>query len=198
MINNNRDYRETKPLEPKDDYIIEGYCALFKPYLLMERDGLEYFEFIHPQALNGADMSDIVLQLDHIGKVYARTSNKSLQVTADSKGIFIRADLSKTESARQIYEEVSTGMLNKQSWAFTVEEEYYDSNTRTRNITKIKKIYDCAITAKPANPSTNLKAVERSSAQFLNGVIQKTQTELNERLKVEYLYLLKLQQTKGN
>ena len=34
------------------------------------------------------------------------------------------------------------GLVNKMSWAFTVKEDKYNRETRTRTILKIKKVYD--------------------------------------------------------
>ena len=43
----------------------------------------------------------------------ARQSNGSLIVEPDDIGLFTAADLSRTEAARQHYEEISTGMITK-------------------------------------------------------------------------------------
>lgn len=42
-------------------------------------------------------MSDVILQYDHNGRVFARTTNNTLVVEADDTGLFMAADLSKTE-----------------------------------------------------------------------------------------------------
>lgn len=38
-------------------------------------------------------MSDVILQYDHEGRVYARTSNGTLLIEPDEHGLFIAADL---------------------------------------------------------------------------------------------------------
>lgn len=80
------------------------------------------------------------MQYDHSGRVYARNSNNTLKLTADDKGLLIAADLSKTELARGLYEDINAGMITKMSWAFTVAEDSYDRNTHTRTILKIKGV----------------------------------------------------------
>lgn len=84
------------------DYYIEGYATTFDtPYVLYEfEDGDKYYEKIDRHALDGADLSDVIMQYDHSGRVYARNSNNTLKLTADDKGLLIAADLSKTELAR--------------------------------------------------------------------------------------------------
>ena len=84
------------------DYYIEGYATTFDtPYVLYEfEDGDKYYEKIDRHALDGADLSDVIMQYDHSGRVYERNSNNTLKLTADDKGLLIAADLSKTELAR--------------------------------------------------------------------------------------------------
>ena len=64
------------------------------------------------------------------------------------------------------------------SWAFTVAEEEYDKETRTRIIKRIKKVYDVSAVSIPANDGTII-----SARSFINGVIEKEQQELLERRK---------------
>ncbi len=148
----------------ESDYYIEGYATTFdKPYLLYEYDGVQFFECISRNALDGADLTDVIMQYDHKGKVLARISNKTLCLSPDNKGLFIYADLSKGAESRNMYEEIQNGLVTKMSWAFKVEKESYDKTTRTRYIEKIKKVYDVSAVSLPANEDTNINA--RSFAQ---------------------------------
>jgi HK97 family phage prohead protease len=159
------------------DFYVEGYATTFdKPYLLYEYDGIKYYEVIDRNALDGADMSDVIFQLNHEGKVYARQSNKSLILQPDNHGLFVCADLGKTASARGIFEEIQSELITKMSWAFTVAEESYNTETRTRTILKIKKIYDVSAVSIPANQDTEINA-----RSFIDGVIEKEKQELLER-----------------
>lgn len=143
---------------------VEGYATTFdQPYVLYEfEDGTKIYERIDSHALDGADMSDVIMQYDHEGRVFARQSNKTLQLVPDTKGLLIAADLSKTDLARGLYQDIDAGMITKMSWAFTVGEESYDKATRTRNILKIKKVYDVSAVSIPANDATAISA--RSAA----------------------------------
>lgn len=116
-----------------------------------------------PQKL--ADLSDVIMQYDHTGRVYARNSNNTLKLTADTKGLLIAADLSKTELARGLYEDISAGMITKMSWAFTVAEDSYDRVTHTRTILKIKKVYDVSAVSAPANDGTSIAARSYASGR---------------------------------
>ena len=168
------------------DYYVEGYATTFdEPYLLYEIDGIKYYEKIDRNALEGADISDVIMQYDHQGKVLARLSNGTLGIEPTEKGLFIYADLSKSQEARELYEEIKNGLVTKMSWAFTVADEEYDKETRTRIIKRIKKVYDVSAVSIPANDGTII-----SARSFINGVIEKEQQELLERRKKKIKLLI--------
>lgn len=141
------------------DFYVEGYATTFDiPYLLYEYGGVKYYERIDPHALDGADMSDVIMQYDHSGRVFARQSNKTLILIPDHKGLLVAADLGKTDLARGLYQDIDAGMITKMSWAFTISEDSYDRDTHTRSILKIKKVYDVSAVSIPANNDTEINA----------------------------------------
>lgn len=156
------------------DYYVEGYATTFdEPYILWEYDGIQYKEVIDRHALDSADMSDVIMQFDHTGRVFARTGNSNtLLIQPDDHGLFMAADLSKTEQARSMHEDIAAGLINKMSWAFTVQEDSYDRETHTRRILKIKKVYDVSAVSFPANPSTDI-----SARSWIDGVIEAEKAE---------------------
>ena len=179
-----REYRAMNPLtvhrraqDEEQNFHAEGYATTFDvPYLLYEFDGVKYFEQISGSALDGADLSDVVCRFDHEGHVYARTKNGTLTLTPDGHGLKIDADLSTTEAARQMHEEIRTGLIDKMSWAFTVAEDSYNTETRTRTILKIKKVYDVSPVTFPADADTDI-----SARSFVDGVIARETAERLER-----------------
>jgi len=146
----------TKRIE--STHYIEGYATTFSPYVLFEMDGIKYYEYIHPEALEGADMSNVIMQYDHHGRVLARNSNGTLIIEADDNGLFVCADLSKSAAAKELYQEIAAGLITKMSWAFTVEEESFNTETKTWTIRKIKKVYDVSAVSIPANEDTDITA----------------------------------------
>lgn len=157
------------------EFYVEGYATTFNdPYVLYEYDGVKYMEQIDRHALDEADMSDVIMQYDHTGRVLARNSNGSLLLEPNQHGLFIAADLSRSEPARNMYEEINAGLVNRMSWAFQVEKDAYDRATRTRTILKISKLYDVSAVSMPANPATEI-----SARSYFDGVIE---AERQERL----------------
>lgn len=141
------------------DFYVEGYATTFdSPYLLYEIEGTKFYERIDAHALDGADISDVIMQYDHEGRVFARQSNGSLILIPDHKGLLIAADLGRTDLARGLYQDIQQGMITKMSWAFTVKTDSYDRATHTRTILEIKKVYDVSAVSIPANSDTEISA----------------------------------------
>lgn len=160
------------------EFYVEGYASTFNdPYVLFEDwDGNEYREIISPDAFKDADMSDVIMQYDHEGKVLARMSNGTLIVEPDAHGLFIAADLSGSQAARDLYEEISNGLVTRMSWAFSVGADEYDRDSKTTTITRVKKVYDVSAVSLPADPNTEI-----SARNLLNGVIEQSRKELARR-----------------
>lgn len=159
----------------ESDYYVEGYASTFNdPYVLWEDpfDGTKYREIISPDAFAETDMSDIIMQFDHCGDVIARLSNGTLIVEPDEHGLFIAADLSKSEAARNRFEEIDNGLVTRMSWAFAIGASEYDRDTHTTTITRVKKVYDVSAVSLPADPNTEI-----SARNLLNGVIEQSHGE---------------------
>ena len=159
------------------DFYVEGFATTFdKPYELYEFDGIKYYEMIARDALIGADMSDVIFQYNHAGKVLARMSNNTLGLDPVDHGLLTFADLSKSRAAKDMYEEIDNGLITKMSWAFVVKEDSYDRDTHTRTILKIKKVYDVSAVSIPANADTDI-----SARSYFDGVIEREQKERLQR-----------------
>ena len=171
--------------EETPSYEVRGYASTFEPYYMMtDSDGTEYFEQIDPHAFDDADLSDVVFRIDHEGAVYARTSAGTVELWTDEHGLGNRADLSKTQKARDLYEDIKVGNYPKMSFAFTVAPsgDEFDWATHTRIIKRIAKVYDVSPVSFPANPTTELSV---STRNYFNGVIEMERAERLEREKRE-------------
>lgn len=171
---NEREYRridianlETRKGEAEDEYIVEGYATTFgNEYLLWDDGEFKVVESIDPGAFEKTDMTDVIMQYDHQGRVFARNRNKTLELSVDDHGLKIRANLGGTEIGRQLYEEISGGYTDRMSWGFTVakderkEENDKEANKTTihRLITAVSKIYDVSAVSLPANDATVISA----------------------------------------
>lgn len=181
-MKNSREHRSASIVDNNQNYVVEGYAALFDPYVIYESEGRKIYEKFEKSAFENADMSDVIFQYDHRGKVFARVSNKTLVLETDDIGLKFIADLGSSEASKEMYQEIKAGLVTKMSWAFKVDSDYFDSKTDTRVITKISKIYDVSCVSIPANDKTYINA-----RSYFNGVIEIERQELleRERLKLE-------------
>lgn len=172
---------------------VEGYAARYEPYLLYDDgDWGRTFERFDPNCFAETDMSDVILQYDHQGRVYARTTNGTLIVRADGDGLFMAADLDRTDGARELYEDIAAGMITKMSWRFTPGDYYVERTEGSKDVTivhtRVKKIYDVSAVSIPANNNTEINA--RGWCDGVIAAAARSEAELDERrrrlrLKIE-------------
>ena len=188
-MKSDREYRniQVQDLETRSaedgGMFVEGYATTFnQPYRLCGDEQITVNEQIDRGAFAETDMSDVIMQYDHQGRVFARMSNGTLQLSQDDHGLKILADLGGTEIGRQLFEEIRGGYTNKMSFGFTVPEGG-DVRTRSkgedghitilRTITKIGKLYDVSAVSLPANDATEI-----SSRTISDGLIAEAQEEI--------------------
>ena len=170
---NEREYRriDVANLEARtddnDQKIVEGYATTFgQEYTLMDAGDYKVVESIDSRAFDETDMSDVIMQYDHQGRVFARNKNGTLQLTVDDHGLKIRADLGGTELGRQLYEEIKGGYTDKMSFGFTVaKDQRTEERDETKNqivihrlITGIRRLFDVSAVSIPANDTTEISA----------------------------------------
>ena len=144
---------------------VEGYATTFnQPYVLLQDRDAVVREQVDPHAFDECDMSDVIMQYDHEGRVFARITNGTLQLACDEHGLKITADLGGTTLGRQLYEEIEGGYTNKMSFGFVVTGDRKDNTEKDgkveilRTITKIGKLYDVSAVSLPANSATEISA----------------------------------------
>ena len=146
--------------------VVEGYATTFNsPYELWRDREMTVNEQVDRHAFDETDMTDVIMQYDHEGRVFARIANGTLELTADDHGLHIRANLGGTEIGRQLFEEIEGGYTNKMSFGFTVTGEERKTTkdadghiTVLRTITKIGKLFDVSAVSLPANDATEISA----------------------------------------
>lgn len=146
--------------EPDDSMILEGRAVVFNSPEVMftDEDGIEYKEQVDRDAFKDAQMSDVILNMNHEGQALARTRNNTLQLELSEDGLEVTADMSKSRASRDAYEAVQNGLLDRMSFAFTVAEDEYDAKTHTRTIRKIDRLFDVSLVNFPAYEATSVSA----------------------------------------
>ena len=165
--------------------VVEGYATTWSEYLLWEEEGYRVFEKFDPHAFDKCDRSDIIMQLNHEGRVYARGGNNTLIVEPDQNGLKITAYLGGTEEGRKIFEEIKGGYLTKMSHGFrkktdkreVIEDHETGAVEIHRTILEVAKEYDVSVVSLPANEATSI-----SARNISDGLIAEVK---EERLAVE-------------
>lgn len=181
--------------------IIEG-----QPIVFNSLADLGYFEeIIMPGALDGTDLNDVRLCLNHdTSYVYARSrrnnpkSTMELNVVPD--GMRIRANLAIEDSpkAKDYFSAITRGDIDKMSFMFSIEEEEWerlDSDYPLRKITKIGSVVEVSAVTFPAYEATQIDARSKealdSARSALESAREKRNVDTVETDKNEELELLK-------
>lgn len=195
-----RQYRdlvlEVKEMDNEaDNQVVEGFATTYnEPYHMFRMKGddgytIEVKEEVDRHAFDDADMSDVIMQYDHNGRVFARKSNGTLELDKDNeKGLYIRADLSGTDIGRQLYQEIKGGYTNKMSFGFTIDkasdfrqlESDEADEVYVYTIEKVGKLYDVSAVSLPQNDYTSI-----SARNFNDGAIMKQVTERLQRHEMD-------------
>ena len=188
---NEREYRDIDlsgmELRTMDDgqMVVEGYATKWNEYLLFDDGEYRLFERFDPHAFDKCDLSDIIMQLNHEGRVYARGGNKTLTVNPDGIGLHMKGFLGGTQEGRKIFEEIQGGYLTKMSHGFragcqkreVIENREANRIDIHRTILEVAKEYDVSVVSLPANDATEI-----SARNLCEGVIAEVK---EERLAVE-------------
>jgi len=191
-IRENREYRSMPVMEIRKDeeeqesFKVCGYASTFDEYELFKDGDSSFCERIDPKAFESCDTTDCIFQRDHNSTVMARTKNGTIKLTIDEKGLFTETDLSRTAAAREMYEEIKSGMYDQMSFAFTVDEDEVEHDKKgkkyTRVIKRIGKLYDVSAVSVPANPGTDIGVSARSA---FDGVLEAEKQELQRAKELE-------------
>lgn len=185
----NEEDKDEEEGKKKRSYMVEGYATTFnEPYELFACDGYVIREQVDPHAFDEADMSDVIMQYDHQGRVFARNKNGTLQLKTDGRGLHMEANLGGTEAGRQLFEEIEGGYTTKMSFGFKVDEDVRQvtKNRETnvtevlRTITRVRKLYDVSAVSLPANGGTEI-----SVRSYCDGLIAELEAEILKDVEKE-------------
>lgn len=164
----------------------------------------DYVEIIEPGALVEADISDVLLTVNHnlndipLARSRGGQPGETMQLTVDNYNCKITAqlDVENNPQARALHSAVSRGDITGMSFMFHVKEDSWEreNDVLVRHIQKIDKIIDVSAVTIPAYPSTSISA--RSAGYENENEAENKQTEQRkkaeklelEKLKLKYMY----------
>lgn len=182
-----RDFRltniEKREADGVEELVVEGKACTFNDETVLWKSGqYEAHEIIDPRAFDKCDMSDVIFNYNHSGRVYARTRNNTLSLVVKEDGLYMRAVLRADDQGhKELYNDIATGTIDKMSFAFHVNSskwefiEVDDREIDLRTVLEIDKLYDVSAVDIPAYDTTSISA----RSQFL-AVSEKRAAESRE------------------
>lgn len=174
-----------------DEMKIEGYAVVYDEPATHTFGEYTFTEVIKRGALDNTDLSDVVLRYNHNDTwcIMARTKNNSLQLIKEEKGLKIQANLIDTQSNRDIYKAIQSGLIDKMSFSFAVAEKG-DSWSTTKNqtdreITNIEKLHDVSVVDTPFYDTTTVYA---RNVEKLKQMLQQNKNIILRKKKLLLLY----------
>lgn len=159
-------------------------------------------EIIEPGALNGANLKDVPLLVNHDQKMIpvARSRNNTprstMRLTPTAEGLTMEADLDveHNSTAAELDSAVSRGDLSGMSFKFSVAEERWeglDTDYPTRHIVKFDTIAEISAVTWPAYEATSIYAERcREALDSARSALESERSQQNASLESE-LELLK-------
>lgn len=147
-----------------EDMTVSGYALKFDKETQIGPDSWGWKEKISKQAMNSADMSNVILNFNHsFDSVLARTTNGSLTLRVDGIGLWVEAKIVDTATGRDVYKLIKDGLINRMSFQVQVKKSEWemDETGKTmdiRTITEFGKFYDVSAVTFPAYEDTSISA----------------------------------------
>lgn len=176
---------------------LEGYAIVFNQETLIGDEDYGFIEEVDARALAESVIKDVPMKYNHMDNflIIARTKNNSLQLSIDEIGLKVRAELLDTNTNQDIYKMVRSGLLDKMSFAFTVDEQEwnYEGKIPKRKITKINRLYDVSVVDTPAYDQTSIyaRSLESMELELKAMELVKTQEQIDvikRKIKIKTHY----------
>ena len=149
-----------------DKPTVVGYGAVFNS----ESNDLGGFrEYIAPGAFDGRLEDDVRFLVNHDANlILARTTNGTLRLSVDEKGLRYEADLPNTSTARDLMELLKNGTISQSSFAFTVEDDSWElkDGMNIRTINRVSQLYDVSSVTYPAYNDATSSVALRSMEEW--------------------------------
>ena len=189
----NIELREAENEGETGEMIIEGYAAVFDSETLIGSEEWGFYERIAKGAFDGANLKDVPLKYNHSDNVpiLARTRNKSLELTVDDKGLFIRAKLIDTQDNRDMYKRIQSGLIDKMSFAFTTRaegDEWEDGEIPHRTIKQFDRIFDVSVVDMPAYDDTSIYARSLEKSDDFKRTLDKVKPNIRKNPIYNYYF----------
>ena len=172
--------------EEGENKVVVGYGSVFNS---LSNNLGGFREIISPRAFEGRLEDDVRFLFNHDANlVLARTTNNTLRLRVDEKGLRYEAVMPNTSTARDLMELMNNGTINQSSFAFVVEDDEWEqtSDGTVRTINKVSRLYDVSAVTYPAyeDATVALRSMETWKKDFLASQVEKEKEE-NKREEMD-------------
>lgn len=174
--------QEFRANQVDDEKVLEGYFIRFNE----EIDLLpNYREQVAPEAVTGILNEDIRCLFDHdTSYVLGRTTNDTLQLTVDERGVYGRVFINEDDpQALSVYAKVKRGDISGCSFGFYVNEqdEEWDDDQLHVTLTDVD-VFEVSVVTFPAYATTDVKARNQDVRDAKKNMFEARKRKLKERL----------------
>lgn len=155
-------------VESNQNMAISGVATVFNQPSIKGN----FTEYIGQNALNGVDLSNVLLLYSHdFSNILARVDAGTLQTSIQPDGLHFNAQLPDTQLGKDTYTNILNGNIKGMSFGFNIapDGDSWSVNSQgntIHTIHKIGQVFELSLTPIPAYVETSVK-VERDLAQFL-------------------------------
>tara|TARA_B100000900_G_scaffold351231_1_gene318249 strand:- start:526 stop:2175 length:1650 start_codon:yes stop_codon:yes gene_type:complete len=132
-----------------DSNVVVGYGSVFNT---LSNDLGNFKEIIAEGAFDGRLQDDVRFLINHDGLPLARTTNGTLRLSTDERGLRYEAEVANTSIGRDLIELMKNGTVNQSSFAFVVEDDSWEvrDGINIRTVNKVSRLYDVSAVTYPA------------------------------------------------
>jgi len=175
---------EVRAEEDERGKIITG-----RPIVYASRTDIGPFdEIIDPGALDGADLTDVRLLVNHdlrripLARSRRNNGNSTMLLSVDMSGMMIRAilDVENNPEAAALYSAVSRGDITGMSFMFSVDEERWenlDTDHPTRHVIKIGSVVEVSAVIFPAYQDTEIDARSKEALDNARSALERARQQ---------------------
>jgi len=152
----NQSNSQLRAEEAEGKKVIRGYALLFNSPTKPFRN-INYTEQISPKALDGLDLSQIRLLVNHNVDLTLGKAGVNMRAEVDDTGLFVEAELhAGVQMHKDYYSLLRAGIIDGMSFAFAVDMDdlQYDRDKDVYTITRIADLWEASIVTFPAYEDT--------------------------------------------
>jgi HK97 family phage prohead protease len=159
-------------------------------------------EIIMPGALDGADLRDVPLLVNHndrmipVARSRRNNGNSTMQLMPDAEGLRFQAllDVARNATSAELYSAVDRRDIDGMSFGFRVSDERWenlDSDYPTRYINKFQVIKEISACTFPAYDSTEIMARSKDALDSARADLERSRKQSVKEVDTSEIELLK-------